>query len=48
MMNLLKSIVKLTISGLAFLGPCVYFNNGWLMLISWLPAFFILLYLDND
>ena len=47
-MEYLKKLLTAVIGLSIWLGPCIYFDEIWPGFFSWLPALFIMLYLDDD
>lgn len=48
MENYIKKLINLTIGLAIFIGIPCFIENWWWLTLSWLPALFTMLYLDEE
>lgn len=47
MQKILGKLLILLLGAIVFIGLPLLFNSTWLLFISWIPAMFIVIYLDD-
>ncbi|GAF88126.1 unnamed protein product [marine sediment metagenome] len=48
MMQYIKRLFSIIIGVIVFIGPSLYTDNFAWMFFTWIPALFVVMYLDNE